>query len=302
MLQFPPKNNSPFCSHANNLLLPLFFLETKKRAMKKEILLRLQILELESGATLNEVKKSYRDLCVIWHPDRAPARLKEKTTEKLKKINEAYNWIIKNPTSLERTQDWEEEKIIQCPNCLKNLIVPNGIGIVNFSCPHCDLDMCYDSDVHEFKESEEERLERARKKREKIKGLMLEYSLKNSGKGNLYTYPDLPWKRVENAINSYASMGKDEEPMGYLRFSGLNSGSILLTNKRIYWQHKTGVEGFSPKSFEIMDIQNIELISKGEKGLIKINSSHVIDLGFLPSGEESTFIEIVKTLQNIIAE
>jgi curved DNA-binding protein CbpA len=50
-----------------------------------------EILELEPGATQEQIRQSYRDLVSIWHPDRFEhnQRLKEKAAEKLKLINDA---------------------------------------------------------------------------------------------------------------------------------------------------------------------------------------------------------------------
>lgn len=51
-----------------------------------------RILELEPGATLEEVNQAYKDLVFVWHPDRIPKenhRLQQKAQEKLKAINEA---------------------------------------------------------------------------------------------------------------------------------------------------------------------------------------------------------------------
>jgi len=51
-----------------------------------------EILEVKSGASLEEVKRAYRDLVRVWHPDRFShdPRLQEKAQEKLKEINDAY--------------------------------------------------------------------------------------------------------------------------------------------------------------------------------------------------------------------
>ena len=51
-----------------------------------------KILELEPGASPEELKQAYRDLAKVWHPDRFSddPRLQQKALEKLKKINEAY--------------------------------------------------------------------------------------------------------------------------------------------------------------------------------------------------------------------
>lgn len=50
------------------------------------------ILEVRRGASLEEVKRAYRDLAQVWHPDRYGhnPRLRAKAEEKLKDINEAY--------------------------------------------------------------------------------------------------------------------------------------------------------------------------------------------------------------------
>src|SRR3989338_5562248 len=51
-----------------------------------------EILELKPGASLEEVKRAYRDLVRVWHPDRFShdPRLQQRAQEKLKEINEAY--------------------------------------------------------------------------------------------------------------------------------------------------------------------------------------------------------------------
>lgn len=51
-----------------------------------------EILELKFGASPEEVKRAYRDLVRVWHPDRFShdPRLQQKAQEKLKEINEAY--------------------------------------------------------------------------------------------------------------------------------------------------------------------------------------------------------------------
>jgi len=51
-----------------------------------------KVLELEPGASLQEVKEAYRDLAFVWHPDRFVdnTRLQVKAQIRLKEINEAY--------------------------------------------------------------------------------------------------------------------------------------------------------------------------------------------------------------------
>ena len=51
--------------------------------------------DLPEDATIEDVKRARRDLATIWHPDRLTnARLQEKGEEKLKGINDAYDWLI----------------------------------------------------------------------------------------------------------------------------------------------------------------------------------------------------------------
>jgi curved DNA-binding protein CbpA len=49
-------------------------------------------LELKSGASLEEVKRAYKDMVKVWHPDRFShdPRLQQRAQEKLKEINLAY--------------------------------------------------------------------------------------------------------------------------------------------------------------------------------------------------------------------
>jgi len=54
-----------------------------------------RILEVEPGASLEEIKRAYREMARVWHPDRFPndIRLQNKAQEKLKQINLAYEQI-----------------------------------------------------------------------------------------------------------------------------------------------------------------------------------------------------------------
>ncbi|MGB3613268.1 MAG: J domain-containing protein, partial [Elainellaceae cyanobacterium] len=51
-----------------------------------------RVLDLEPGASMDDVNQSYKDLVFIWHPDRIPkdnTRLQQKAQEKLKQLNQA---------------------------------------------------------------------------------------------------------------------------------------------------------------------------------------------------------------------
>lgn len=55
-----------------------------------------EILEIEPGASLEEVKQAYRDLAFVWHPDRFAHndRLQQKAQQRLAEINLAYEQLV----------------------------------------------------------------------------------------------------------------------------------------------------------------------------------------------------------------
>ena len=56
-----------------------------------------EILELDMGASPDEVRQAYKDIVSVWHPDRFShnPRLKKKAEGKIKEINAAYDTITK---------------------------------------------------------------------------------------------------------------------------------------------------------------------------------------------------------------
>lgn len=54
-----------------------------------------RLLDLDPGASLEEVRRAHRELTKVWHPDRfgGDASLRQKAEEKLKDINGAYETI-----------------------------------------------------------------------------------------------------------------------------------------------------------------------------------------------------------------
>ncbi len=75
-------------------------------------------MEVDPGASLDEVRESWRDLVQVWHPDRfrGNARLRKKAEERIKRINLAYE-TIKNggspdfldPAGEDAAPDYEPE-------------------------------------------------------------------------------------------------------------------------------------------------------------------------------------------------
>lgn len=55
-----------------------------------------RLLDVGEDASPEEIKQAYRDLSMVWHPDRHPERLKELTTRKMQELNEAYRSLAVN--------------------------------------------------------------------------------------------------------------------------------------------------------------------------------------------------------------
>ena len=70
-----------------------------------------EILELDRGASTDEIKQSYKDIVAVWHPDRFSnnPRLKQKAEEKLKEVNVAYD-TLKSYLSSEQQMEPKQEK------------------------------------------------------------------------------------------------------------------------------------------------------------------------------------------------
>src|SRR5262245_913029 len=76
----------------------------------------LQILGLHPGVSEEDVKKAYRELAMVWHPDRFPdgSPLQAKAQEKLREINVAYEYLMQHGIEAHRVvppteTGWEEE-------------------------------------------------------------------------------------------------------------------------------------------------------------------------------------------------
>ncbi len=57
----------------------------------------LALLELESCTSVEEVRRAYRDLVRVWHPDRfsSDPRLRTRAEEKVKQLNAAYEELVR---------------------------------------------------------------------------------------------------------------------------------------------------------------------------------------------------------------
>ena len=71
----------------------------------------LNQLDLEPGCDIDDVKKSYRSLSFIWHPDRQPERYSTLAKAKMQRLNAAHAYFCSNPEML---ADDDVEKIADC--------------------------------------------------------------------------------------------------------------------------------------------------------------------------------------------
>lgn len=71
--------------------------EVQRRRLTAERRIRSYwVLGLDPGVSLDELKRTYKDLVKVWHPDRFTddPRLQSKAQDRLKEINEAYEWLL----------------------------------------------------------------------------------------------------------------------------------------------------------------------------------------------------------------
>jgi preprotein translocase subunit Sec63 len=76
-----------------------------------------RLLEVEPGASMDEIRQAYRDQTKVWHPDRFSndTRLQQKAEERIRQINSAYRRLcglspyeqpVFSPVTREASSDW----------------------------------------------------------------------------------------------------------------------------------------------------------------------------------------------------
>jgi molecular chaperone DnaJ len=70
-----------------------------------------EVLGLKDGASVEEIKKAYRELVKKYHPDRYRDNpLSGLAEEKLREINEAYDILMKNASNGQRTYQQQQQR------------------------------------------------------------------------------------------------------------------------------------------------------------------------------------------------
>ncbi len=87
------RNHQNTSSHARNHQTASENHEQNKTSSHHQINHYLKVLDLQPGASQKDIKQAYKDLVLVWHPDRFPnsPRLQKIAEEKIKEINTAYN-------------------------------------------------------------------------------------------------------------------------------------------------------------------------------------------------------------------
>lgn len=66
-----------------------------------------EVLGINEGASEDEIKRAYRELVKKYHPDQYQDNpLSSLAEEKLREINEAYDFLTKNPSSAKQSGAW----------------------------------------------------------------------------------------------------------------------------------------------------------------------------------------------------
>ncbi|MBW2165725.1 MAG: DnaJ domain-containing protein [Deltaproteobacteria bacterium] len=91
-----------------------------------------EILELDRGASTDEIKQSYKDIVTVWHPDRFSnnPRLRQRAEEKLKEVNAAYDTVKSYLSSEQRMEPKQENaQPDAAPYDKTEAVVEAGTGI-----------------------------------------------------------------------------------------------------------------------------------------------------------------------------
>ncbi len=64
----------------------------------------LRLLYVEPDATVEEIRRAYREAVFVWHPDRLPAAMHESATRRLTALREAQSYLLSPQGLAERDQ------------------------------------------------------------------------------------------------------------------------------------------------------------------------------------------------------
>ena len=84
------------------------------------------LLEVEPGANLADIREAYRDQVTIWHPDRFASndRLRRKADDHTKRLNQAFDFLEK------QHQEYGAEDFIQHPQRMAPALIWSGYNVI----------------------------------------------------------------------------------------------------------------------------------------------------------------------------
>jgi curved DNA-binding protein CbpA len=114
----------------------------------------LEVLEVNEYMEFDAIRRSYRDLAEVWHPDRYAhnQRLAQKANEKLKEINNAYHIIqehFRTKSANQENHSTEQKSYIyvKCVNCgVANRLPDSKSNDSNTKCGNCGQNLYAESE------------------------------------------------------------------------------------------------------------------------------------------------------------
>jgi hypothetical protein len=86
--------------------------------MSQELTQNLAHLDCKLGDKPEDIRRSYRVLSFIWHPDRHPEPYAKVAQDKIQKINSAYEWLMANEDMVTGGQQIED---VQTPSAISDI-------------------------------------------------------------------------------------------------------------------------------------------------------------------------------------
>ena len=93
----------------------------------------LKLFDLPANCQFDELKRAYRELSFVWHPDRLPENLRERATRKLQKIIGAYEQLK------DSVGTWSSAEHQDCSDTAhtQHEHHPQSGQLSHVECPHC---------------------------------------------------------------------------------------------------------------------------------------------------------------------
>ena len=120
-----------------------------------------RLLGLAASATPSEVKRAYRRLALVYHPDRHPAaaaELKELAAQKFAAIASAYKLLAETckapilyglSTDVSMISTVRGDDIVRCFSCFARCRLPEARDHETARCPRCQALLLLDCDMAE---------------------------------------------------------------------------------------------------------------------------------------------------------